>query len=117
MPQSEQAIQQGIILAHSKGSTRLLRNNCGQCQTSDGRVIRYGVGNPGGSDLIGLHTVTITPDMVGQQLAVFTAIEVKTLTGRVSEQQQRFISMVNGLGGIAGVARSVQDAADLLRFP
>jgi hypothetical protein len=47
---------------------------------------------------------------------VFTAIEVKTPTGRVSEQQQRFISMVNGLGGIAGVARSVQDAADLLRF-
>jgi hypothetical protein len=115
MPQSEQAIQQSIILAHSKGNTRLLRNNCGQCQTSDGRVIRYGVGNPGGSDLIGLQTVTITPDMVGQRFAVFTAIEVKTATGRVSEQQQRFIAMVRGLGGIAGVARSVQDAADLLR--
>lgn len=79
-------------------------------------MIRYGVGNPGGSDLIGLHTVTVTPDMVGQRLAVFTAIEVKTPVGRVSEQQQRFIAMVKGLGGIAGVARSVEDAAKLLRF-
>jgi hypothetical protein len=115
MPQSEQAIQQGIILAHSKGPTRLLRNNCGQCQTSDGRVIRYGVGNPGGSDLIGLHTVTITQDMVGQRLAVFTAIEVKTPTGRATEQQNRFIAMVKNLGGIAGVARSVDDASEILR--
>lgn len=115
MPKSEQAIQQEIILNLSKSGARLLRNNCGQCQASDGRVIRYGVGNPGGSDLIGLHTITITPEMVGQQLAVFTAIEVKTPTGRVSEQQQRFIAMVKSLGGIAGVARSVEDAADLLK--
>jgi len=114
MPQSEQAIQQSIVLAHSKGNTRLLRNNCGQCQTTDGRVIRYGVGNPGGSDLIGLHSITITPDMVGKRLAVFTAIEVKTSTGRVSEQQQRFIAMVRNYGGIAGIARSVDDAAKLL---
>jgi hypothetical protein len=114
MPQSEQAIQQSIILAHSKGNTRLLRNNCGQCKTTDGRVIRYGVGNPGGADLIGLTAVTITPDMVGQRLAVFTAIEVKTPTGRISEQQQRFIAMVKGFGGIAGIARSVDDAAKLL---
>lgn len=117
MAQSEHAIQQSIILAHSKGDTRLLRNNCGQCQTGDGRVIRYGVGNPGGSDLIGLHTVTVTPDMVGQKLAVFTAIEVKTPTGRATEQQQRFLVMVKGLGGIAGIARSVQDAGDLLHLP
>jgi len=114
MPQSEQAIQQSIILAHSKGPTRLLRNNCGQCQTKDGRVIRYGVGNPGGSDLIGFHTVTITPDMVGRQVAVFTALEVKTPTGRATEQQQRFLAMVEAHGGIAGIARSVADAGAFL---
>ena len=114
MPKSEQAIQQEIILAHSRGPTRLLRNNCGQCQTKDGRVIRYGVGNPGGSDLIGLHTVTVTPEMVGQQLAVFTAIEVKTPIGRTTEQQDRFIAMVKNLGGIAGVARSTDDVGRLL---
>ena len=114
MPQSEQAIQQSIVLAHSKGNTRLLRNNCGQCQATDGRVIRYGVGNPGGSDLIGFHSITITPDMVGRTVAVFTAIEIKTPTGRASEQQQRFIAMVKNHGGIAGIARSVDDAAKLL---
>jgi hypothetical protein len=114
MPQSEQAIQQSIILAHSKGSTRLLRNNCGQCQTKDGRVIRYGVGNPGGSDLIGFRTITITPEMVGRQVAVFTALEVKTPAGRATEQQRRFLAMVEAHGGIAGIARSVEDAGALL---
>jgi hypothetical protein len=114
MPQSEQAIQQSIILAHSKGPTRLLRNNCGQCQTKDGRIIRYGVGNPGGSDLIGFHTITITPEMVGRRVAVFTALEVKTATGRATEQQQRFLAMVKAHGGISGITRSVGDAGALL---
>jgi hypothetical protein len=114
MPQSEQAIQQSIILAHSKGPTRLLRNNCGQCQTKDGRVIRYGVGNPGGSDLIGFHTIAITPQMVGRQVVVFTALEVKAPVGRATEQQQRFLATVEAHGGIAGIARSVEDANLLL---
>jgi hypothetical protein len=80
-------------------------------------VIRYGVGNPGGSDLIGIKTITVTPEMVGQRIGVFAAIEVKTPTGRASEQQQRFLSMVGVLGGIAGIARSVEDAANLLQSP
>jgi hypothetical protein len=117
MSKSEQAIQQEIVLSLSRGDTRLLRNNCGQCRTDDGRVIRYGVGNPGGSDLIGIKAITVTPDMVGRQIGVFTAIEVKTPTGRASEQQQRFLSMVGALGGIAGVARSVEDAQRLLTLP
>ena len=117
MSKSEQAIQQEIILNLSRGDARLLRNNCGQCRTDDGRVIRYGVGNPGGSDLIGIKTITVTPEMVGQRIGVFAAIEVKTPTGRASEQQQRFLSMVGVLGGIAGIARSVEDAANLLQSP
>lgn len=115
MSKSEQAIQQEIVLSLSKGDTRLLRNNCGQCRTDDGRVIRYGVGNPGGSDLIGIKTITVTPDMVGKKIGVFTAIEVKTPSGKVSEQQQRFLSMVGVLGGLSGIARSVDDASEILR--
>lgn len=114
MSKSEQAIQQEIVLSLSRGDTRLLRNNCGQSRTDDGRVIRYGVGNPGGSDLIGIKTITVTPDMVGKRIGVFTAIEVKTPTGKATEQQQRFLSMVGVMGGIAGVARSVDDARKLL---
>lgn len=68
----------------------------------------------GGADIIGITPVTITPDMVGKTLGVFTAHEVKTRTGRVSKEQQTFIDAVKRAGGIAGVARSVEDAIELI---
>ena len=71
--------------------------------------VRYGL-QPGSSDLIGWRTVTITPEMVGQQVAVFTSIEVKTPTGRLRPEQKLWLSAVQAAGGIAGVARSVEDA-------
>jgi hypothetical protein len=45
--------------------------------------------------------------MVGQQLAVFTSIEVKTPTGRLAPLQANWLDAVQNAGGIAGVARSV----------
>lgn len=111
---SEQAIQQNIILSCSKGPVRLLRNNCGSYKSPTGTFVKYGVGNPGGSDLIGLRTVTITPQMVGQQIGQFVALEIKTPAGRTTEQQERFLAMVRTLGGLAGVARSVDEAQKLL---
>lgn len=68
---------------------------------------------PGTSDAIGLHTITITLDMVGRQVAVFTAIEVKD-QARLTPQQRAFILNVHRLGGIAGCARSVDDARRIL---
>ena len=62
----------------------------------------------------GWTTRTITPEMVGQQVAVFTSIEVKSSTGRVRPEQQQWIDAVQAAGGIAGVARSVEDAERLL---
>ena len=67
----------------------------------------------GSADLIGWRTVTITPDMVGQQVAVFLSIEVKTPTGRIRPEQQQWLETVQAAGGIAGVARSVEDAQRL----
>jgi hypothetical protein len=52
--------------------------------------------------------------MVGKKFARFTAVEVKTETGRVTPEQQDFISAVNDAGGIAGVIRSEEDAKQLL---
>jgi hypothetical protein len=43
--------------------------------------------------------------MVGQQVAVFTSIEVKTPTGRIRPEQQQWLETVQAAGGIAGVAR------------
>jgi hypothetical protein len=87
----------------------LYRNNCGVLQDRRGVPVRYGL-QPGSSDLIGWRTVTITPEMVGQQVAVFTSIEVKTPTGRIRPEQQHWLDAVQAAGGIAGVARSVEDA-------
>jgi len=53
--------------------------------------------------------------MVGSQVAVFTSIEVKTPTGRIRPEQHAWLSTVQQSGGIAGIARSIQDANDLLR--
>jgi hypothetical protein len=94
----------------------LYRNNCGVLQDRRGVPVRYGL-QPGSSDLIGWRTVTITPEMVGQQVAVFTSIEVKTPTGRVKPEQQQWLDAVQAAGGIAGVARSVEDAQALTAEP
>lgn len=112
MPPSEQRIQQEIRIACSKGDTRLFRNNTGTLRDQNGRPVTFGLCK-GSADLIGWKTVTITEDMVGQQVAVFTSIEVKTATGRLRPEQRQWLDAVQAAGGIAGVARSVEDAERL----
>ena len=113
---SEQSIQQHIRLACSRGPVRLMRNNTGTLRDQHGRPVSFGLAK-GSADLIGWRTVTITPDMVGQQVAVFTSIEVKTATGRLRPEQQQWLDAVQAAGGIAGVARSVEDAQALTAQP
>ena len=67
----------------------------------------------GSADLIGWTSRTITKEMVGQQVAIFTSIEVKTPTGRVRPEQQQWLAAVQAAGGIAAVARSVADCERL----
>ena len=111
---SEQHIQQHIRLACSTGPVRLFRNNTGVLRDANGRPVQFGLCK-GSADLIGWTTRTITANMVGQQVAVFTSIEVKTPTGRLRPEQRQWLEVVAGAGGIAGVARSVADAEALLR--
>lgn len=65
-------------------------------------------------DLFGFVPITITPDMVGQQVAVFAAVEVKQKTGRISAKQRDMLAFLQSQGARAGVARSVIDAARIL---
>lgn len=57
----------------------------------------------GGSDIIG-----IAPD------GRFLAVEVKTKKGQVSKEQVKFIKAVKAAAAVAGVARSVEDALQLI---
>ena len=63
----------------------------------------------GSSDLIGWTVVKITTEMIGREIAVFTAVEGKSETGRATAEQKNFVSAVAAAGGIAVIARSVED--------
>jgi len=112
----ERKIQSDIQLAACAGGgqARLWRNNTGALKDQRGQLVRYGL-CPGSSDLIGFRTVVVTPDMVGQRVALFCAVEVKD-RGRPTEQQVAFINLVQQAGGLAGVARSVPEALSILRL-
>lgn len=113
---SEQAIQQRIRLqCGGPGTgTRLWRNNTGRLRDESGRLVTFGL-CPGSADLIGYRTVTITPDMVGQTVAVFAAVEVKAPRGRPTPEQTAFLEHVTAAGGLAGIARSVEEAEAILQ--
>jgi hypothetical protein len=110
---SEQRIQQEIRIACSTGDTRLWRNNTGTLRDQHGRPVQFGLCK-GSADLIGWKQVTVTPEMVGTTVAVFLSIEVKAPTGRIRTEQQAWLDTVQAAGGIAGVARSVEDALRIM---
>ena len=109
----EMAVLRQVLDACGRGEVRLFRNNVGALEDKTGRVVRYGLCK-GSSDLIGWQSVEITPDMVGQRVAVFVALEVKD-RGRLTAEQAVFLRAVEQAGGIAGEVRSVEDAKAALR--
>ncbi len=111
MPRAEEsALLYRLLLRCSALGVKLWRNNCGQLQARNGQWVRYGVGNPGGSDLIGYLPVVIGPEHVGRTLAVFVAIEAKTATGTLRAEQAQFLNVAGKHGAITCLARSESDA-------
>lgn len=107
---SETNIQNQILAAiGSRPDCRLFRNHVGRVQDDRGRWHTFGL-CPGSADLIGWRAITITPEHVGQTLAVFLSIEVKTATGKPRSEQLRWLAAVQRHGGIAMIARSAQEA-------
>lgn len=114
---SEAAVLQAIRLALGRHpNVRLFRNNAGVLRDQHGRPVRFGL-HPGSADLIGYRRLLIQPEHVGTHLAVFASIEVKTAKGRLTEQQRHWAEVVCAAGGLAGVARSPDEAAELLGLP
>ncbi len=110
----ERDIQAQILLALSHGPTRLLRVNAGVAW--QGTVIEHTqhrlvlarpyairLAAPGVSDLLGWT-----------EGGRFVAIEVKAPRGRLTDEQAAFLDLVLRSGGLAGVARSVDDARAII---
>lgn len=135
---SEHEVQQRILMACGNGDARLWRNNVGtgwagpatrvtagnlrvvaqSLKPGDvvirgGRLLHAGLCQ-GSSDLIGYRSLVVGPEHVGQRLAVFAAVEVKSATGRVSSEQRAFLDHVCKAGGCSGIARSVADAQAIM---
>ena len=132
---SESVVQNLVrgVFCRNGAPTRLWRNvvgmffrlpanaKCAKCGVSheQGRNIvgcsrvTCGLGN-GSADLVGLQQVTITPDMVGQTLAIFFGAEIKRLTGRASQEQDAWLETIRRLGGAAGIFRSESEAEKYL---
>lgn len=90
------AVQAGDVLVH------------------DARPLHAGLAE-GSGDLIGWTRITITPDMVGQTVAIFTSAEIKALRGRATAGQIAWADAVSGAGGLAAIVRTDGDLDNLLR--
>ena len=117
MARSEASIQQAIRLAAAGRGLLLWRNNVGMAFDRNGNAIRYGLANDSqkmnnhikSSDLIGIRPVVITPEMVGNVIGQFVAIEVKTedwvFKGTPRElAQQKFLDLVASKGAFSSFA-------------
>lgn len=105
---------------------RLFRNNVGTGWTGDvtrnrdgsitirnPRPLHAGLA-PGSADLIGWRPVEITPEMVGQTVAVFASVETKAKRGRVQAGQANWAEAVAVAGGMSGIARTDADLDRIL---
>jgi len=94
-------------------SARTVNVEKGDVLIKNGRVFHAGLCT-GSSDLIGLKSEIITPEMVGKKIAIFVATEVKTKSGRASKEQIAFIKMVNDLGGRGFIVTDESQAVEYL---
>jgi len=115
-----------VLLRAGQYRARLFKNNTGVAYTKDSRPVFFGLGNDGTKndesirtpDDVGWTTITVTPEMVGKEIAVFTAIDSKKAGFRVKSDytkgtreygQNKFFELVKKSGGIAGFASCADD--------
>ncbi len=122
---SEAELLAQIMLACSRGPSRLWRTNAGIAWA--GKIAEHTprrlvlidphpvkLGPPGFADLNGFTSIPVTPDMVGSRIAVYSAVEGKVGRRQATPEQRAFIELVRASGGRAGVARSVEEAVGIL---
>lgn len=75
----------------------------------------FKAGVEGMSDNGGFVPVVVTQEMVGQTLAVSLWVEDKQGAGVATPEQKAFIKFVRSWGGRAGISRSDDDTAAIIR--
>ena len=108
-------LTEDILLAASEEGHRLFRQNVGLGWV--GNVTRLKGGSIRIDNARPLHAGLAkgSADLIGwTKNGVFASIEIKYGNDRVTEDQERWMSWVNRGGGRAGVARSVEDALNIL---
>lgn len=123
-----------IMIAVSKWGARFWRNNVALAWVGKPEMIhthkRVAVGPgdvvlrnarplhaglcKGSGDLIGAVPVVIRPEHVGRKIGVFGSLEIKSESGSVRDDQANFAEQINGLGGLAGIAKCEDDAIRIL---
>ena len=112
----ETQIQRKIMLCLSEAGCTVWRNETkrawvgkvihqsgNQVTIAMAQMILFGIAI-GSSDIVG-----ISPN------GKFLAVEVKTATGRATKEQLAFIEAVRAAGGIAGIARTPEEAINLIK--
>lgn len=92
---------------------KVIHTDDGGVYIQNARPFNTGV-KPGFSDLFCVVPVFITPEMVGQTIGTAVFIEVKTLTGKAREEQEKFLALMRARGCRAGIARQAEDVEKLL---
>lgn len=109
---NESNLTKQIMLALPK-IVRVFRNHVGLIKDEKGKYHKAGL-MTGSADLIGYAKVTITQDMVGKTIPVFTSLEVKTNKGKQHEAQLKWQNGMRKINAIHGVVRSPNDAEQIL---
>lgn len=110
---SEAAVTSRVRLEASAKGYTLWRNNVGALLDKRGVRVRFGLANDStamnarikSADWIGWRKVVVTPDMVGQTLAVFASVEMKEAGWRYSgagreAAQMTWAQLVAASGGV-----------------
>lgn len=107
MRNQETNIMNKYLLHFSGAGAMVWRNNTGKFRslTDPQRIVS--VGQVGSADIIGVQPVTITADMVGKVIGQAIAIEVKTPTGKQSQEQKNWQQAFEQHGGIYILGRGL----------
>ncbi len=99
----EHDILQAVRLEASRLGALTWRNNQGAYKDAKGYYIKYGVCNPGGSDLVGIYK------------GLFLGLEIKQPGKQPTDAQLNFIETINKHGGIACVISDPEQLKNILK--